>query len=496
MKKSIISLLSVLVIAGVVSSCDLAKFNENKKDPSKVPAHTLFTSALVEYGTFLHQVDVNIGIFQFMAQQWTMTTYTSETRYNLEGRTIAANDWDIFYETLHSLKQASEIVSETPDRAVPQTIKTNRQACIEIMQTLVFSKLVDVWGNVPYKQALQVKENPLPAYADASTIYSAIIDSLNVALGNITTSAPGFSKGDIYYSGNMTKWAKFGNSLKLRMGMMLADVNHAKSVRIVNSAISSSGAGVFTSMDDNAVIPFESSFPDANPVWINVIYSGRDDYVPAIPLVKRMNQLGDPRRKILFTKYNGNYVGGVYGEQNEYSTKSHFSPTVVLPGRPGLILSYSEVQFLLAEAAKRTGYNVTGLAVDHFTKAIKADMKWWNNMAVLAGVNKQISSTEMSDYVAQEVAKFATNWKKTLAIQKWISLFGQYLQAWTSYRRLDYPELDPPPINHPRIDIVPVRYKYPVTEIRYNNPNYKAAAQAIGGDKFTNRLFWDTNPPR
>lgn len=270
--------------------------------------------------------------------------------------------------------------------------------------------------------------------------------------------------------------------------MMLADVDNTAAKAIVESAVA---GGVFTSNADNAMVPFQTVQPFANPVWENVIASGRQDYVPARPLISRMNELNDPRRSLLFTKHQSKYKGGIYGETNSYGDYSHFSETVVLPGRDALIMGYAEVEFLLAEARAR-GYNVGGTAEGHYKKAIRADMEFWNARAAAAGVDDRITDQEIAAYLAQpEVQWSPSNWREVLGLQKWIGLFDQYLQAYTAYRRLDSPTLQPPEQAVNDLEIVPVRFHYPVSEQRYNPKNYEQAAQAIGGDTFTNRLFWD-----
>lgn len=503
MRKQAIYILSVFVAVASFSSCDLVELNENVKDPSEVAAEQLFTNAQVQMGTFLHQVDVNIGIFQFMAQHWTMTTYTDETRYNIEGRTIAGSDWQIMYNALNDLQQASKQVGkQQPATAEEEKIQANKQASIEIMQTLIYSKLVDIFGNVPYEEALN-PDDPTPAYQDAMTIYKSIIDSLNTAISNIDPSAGGFStSADVYYGGNMGKWKKFANSLKLRLGMMFADVDKQYARTVVEAAVA---GGVFDSNVDNAMIPFMTTQPNGNPVWENVIASGRDDYVPAKALISKMNALNDPRRAIFFTNYpssSNNYKGGIYGELNEYGSFSHFAPTIVLPGRDGLIMGYAEVEFLLAEAVAR-GFSVSHSAahssnVTHYEAAITADMEFWNARATAAGVDEEITDQQIKNYLDQPSVQWepnSTNWRETLGVQKWIGLFDQYLQAYTSYRRLDAPTLQPPDEAVNALKIVPVRFHYPVSEDRYNPKNVEAAAKAIGGDKFTTRLFWDVRGP-
>lgn len=235
------------------------------------------------------------------------------------------------------------------------------------------------------------------------------------------------------------------------------------------------------------MIPFTNTFPTTNPVWENVVHSGRHDYLPSDVLISHMNKLNDPRRAELFTTDNGGakpgYTGGIYGAQNDFGKYSHFSQKVKAKGRDGIFMAYPEVQFLLAEAVAR-GF-IGGSAASHYKKAIRADMEFWG-----------VPDGKISDYLSQSsVAYNSSNWRKSIGVQKWIALYGEWLQGWTSQRRLDYPTLKAPPGAHEGIDIVPRRYFYPVTEYRFNGQQVKKAAQAIGGDKYTTALFWDTRGP-
>ncbi len=471
--------LILLACALMFASCDVAQLNTNKKDPTAVKPSTLFSGALISLNTFLHNPNVNNHDYMFMTQHWTMTLYTSETQYNIDQRDVTAAIWeDMYSDILINLQSAAELIKAI--ETMPQAEKKNKLASIEVMQVYTWWHLVTLFGNVPYTEALNPNK-PLPAYTGAETVYASIVDSLNTAIASFDASATGFGSADLFYNGDISKWIKLANSLKLRMGMILADVNSAEAQAIVESAVA---GGVFTSNADNAMMPFTQTSPTTNPVWENVIQSGRNDYVPAAPFVDRMNARNDPRRAVFFTKYEGAYVGGRYGFLNTYSQFSHFNTALIEKGRDAVFMGYAEVEFLLAEAAQR-GYAVGGTAAGHYAKAITADMKFWG-----------ISDADIAAYIAQpNVAYDAANWRKSIGIQKWFALWGQWYQAWTSFRRLDYPTLDAPEAPNVPTDIVPVRYYYPVTEYRYNGDNVKAAASAIGGDNFTNALFWDVRGP-
>jgi hypothetical protein len=197
-----------------------------------------------------------------------------------------------------------------------------------------------------------------------------------------------------------------------------------------------------------------------------------------------MNNLDDPRRPVFFTQLAGEYVGAPYGASNNFNDFSHFSEEIERPNRAGTILDYAEVEFILAEAAAR-GYAVNGAAAQHYNNGITADMKSWG-----------ISDAEIDDYLAQpEVAyaKASGNYKEKIGTQKWQALFLQGLQGWTVHRRLGFPALQPPKDDSGN-EVLPkviTRFTYPISEETFNQENYNAAGDAIGGDTRTTELFWD-----
>src|SRR5680860_1529246 len=140
-------ILLIFVLSLGLASCDLTGLNENEKAPTNVPADPLFSSAQVTYGNFVHQTNVNIGIFKLMAQYWTTTTYTDEPRYNLRGRGISDNIWDLYYrDVLIDLKETATKINA--NEAMPPAEKQNKLASIEVMQTITYIDLVNVFGNV------------------------------------------------------------------------------------------------------------------------------------------------------------------------------------------------------------------------------------------------------------------------------------------------------------------------------------------------------------
>jgi hypothetical protein len=477
MKKSLI----IIFMSVLVFSCekDLTDLNKDTKRPSEVPAPTLFSNAQKNLSDVMSSSNQNLNIFRLLSQFWTQTTYTDESKYDLATRNIPQNFWNVLYrDVLRDLQEARTSIQSQTGSDVDTAQQTNQLAMVNILEVYAWSVLVNAFGDVPYSQALDF-ENVLPVYDDDKEIYNDLLNRLDTAVASLNSDEAGFGNADLLYNGDIDKWVRFGNSLRLRLGMMLADVDQAKAKEVVEEA----SEYVFESNDDNAEFEYLESPPNTNPIWVDLVQSGRKDFVAANTIVDRLNELNDPRREFYFTLSNTqDYKGGNYGQSNNYATYSKPSTKITAPDFPGLLMDYSEVEFLLAEAAAR-GFAVEGTAEEHYNKAITASIEYWGGTEEQAEI-----------YLSQPDVAWSTasgDWKEKIGVQKWIALYNRGFDAWTEWRRLDYPELTPPP-GMDQEDI-PVRYTYPVLEQNLNTANYEAAASAIGGDVISTRLFWDVN---
>ena len=147
---------------------------------------------------------------------------------------------------------------------------------------------------------------------------------------------------------------------------------------------------------------------------------------------------------------------------------------------PGVLMSYAQVEFMIAEAIARGYSGFTGTAASHYDAAITASILEWGGTAA-----------EATAYLAQPGVAYATapgDYKQKIGYQKWIALYNQPTEAWKEWRRLDTPALTAPAT---AISVIPVRLLYPVVEQNINGANYSEAASAIGGDVVGTKLFWD-----
>ena len=481
MKKLLyISLLTIFFVG-----CDdrLEELNTDKKNPASVDPTSLFTRGLRETADMVPSISVNDNTFNLYAQYWAQTTYPDESQYNLTGRSIPRSFWRNGYRSvLSNLKNAEDLIIEQKESGasgISDAVLNNRLAAIDILQAYVFTALVDAFGNIPYTEALD-SDNLNPAYDDARSIYDSEIANLVAAVGNITTGAAGFpANQDPMYAGDMAKWQLFANSLRFKLGMRLADVDKASSISVANSALT---AGVFGSNDDNAAMQYASASPSTSPIYEDLVLSGRKDFVAANTFVNKMNELNDPRRSVFFRdNLGGTYNGGVYGDANNYSAYTqvgdvfHDDPTLA-----GVLLSYSEILFLKAEAAARTGYGVNADASVYYNMAIEASFDKW-------GVDG------FSAYIAQPNVAYSStgDWKQQIGIQKWISLYARGYEAWNTWKMLDFVVFNAPP--GLELTDLPLRLTYPLEEAQLNLDAYTKAGSAIGGDAIDTKVFWDRN---
>jgi len=481
MKKLII----ILIVLGFTTSCtDFKGWNVDKKHPATINAEPLLTNSEERIARIMASTNVNSNILKMFAQYWTETTYVDEANYDLVNRNVGGNFWTSIYTTLIDLKDAKDIVANDIDPALTAQTRANRIAVIDLLQVYLFHVLVDTYGDVPYSEALDIN-NVLPKYDNDEAIYNDLFDRITADVNQLTGGGSSFDSGDLLYNGNVDAWKKFGNSLKLRMALRIADINPTKAGQMASEALTS---GVFTSNADNFEFDFLAAPPHTNSIWEDLVQSGRHDFVVANTFVDKITDpaytVSDPRIPYYMDDNKVPYEGGPYGDNNSYRDYTHIGELFHQPDMPYILLGYDEVEFLKAEAAER---NMGGLtpadAEAHYNAAITASMEWWG-----------VTSANISAYLAQTSVAYTTasgTWQEKIGTQKWFALYGRGFEAWSSWRRLGFPGMNQPPLAETPNGEVPRRYIYPLDEPDVNGTNYNAAAQAMGGDTLLSKPFWD-----
>lgn len=177
--------------------------------------------------------------------------------------------------------------------------------------------------------------------------------------------------------------------------------------------------------------------------------------------------------------------------------RPHLNIDFEMPNTPGDLMSYAEVEFLLAEA-KTKGWNVSGDAESHYEAGVRASMQLLNNHYL---TSNKISDDEINAFIAHN--PLGDNPKETINTQAWILHMMNPSEAWANMRRSDYPAI----LDRTRLGIftngftytdadmtMPNRLRYPELEGQYNSANYKAAIERMGGtDNWHSKLYWDKN---
>jgi len=476
MKKILVIILSFVMIFSC-SDDEYERLNQDPNTPTTASSSALFTAATVSLFDQMNSSSVNENIFRLISQYWTETTYIDEANYDINNRDINGFHFtEMYRDVLFDLQDAkSKLASEVSGGQLD-----NRQAMIEVLEVYTWQQLVDTFGNVPYSEALKAKEIPLPKYDDAETIYKDLFVRINTAISKFNTSAAGFGSSDLMYHDDINKWKKFANAVKLRLAMRVADVPSLATTSKM-AAEQAYASGVFTSNADNAIITYSSTVPNTNPIYEDLVISGRNDFVSTNTMVDYLTTLNDPR---IYQYYDENlgantFVGGPYGDNNSFPNYTHIGDKLHNPTFRGVLLDYSEVSFLLAHAAS-IGYTVGGTTATHYTNGISASMDDWG-----------VSSTDKATYLAQTSVAYATatgTWRQKIGKQFWIAMYNRGFEGWCVWRQFDYPVLNLPVDSG---NDVPVRFTYPIVEQTVNGANYDAAAIAVGGDDLGTKLFWD-----
>jgi hypothetical protein len=475
--KKIIILFVFAFLATILSCKKITDLNENKKAATKVPSEFLFSNAIKALVDQENTSSVNLNVFRAFSQYWTETSYTDESRYNVFKRKIPDAEFsNIYRDVLSDLKECKRIIDAETETESTTPQKKNKKAIVEILNVYTFQRVVDVFGNVPYENALGASTSP--SYDDAKTIYEKLFNRLDAAIADLNTNEKAFIKGDLIYAGSVTKWKAFAYSLKLKMAITVADVSVLNPDQKITSALA---GGIITSSAGDAIFSYLDAASNYNPKYTDI--NGRTDWVAANTIIDIMNSRKDPRLSKFFDGNlpGGVYAGGVYGATNNYASFSQLAPAIYAKTKSAVLINYTELQFYLAEAAGR-GIAVPGTAESYYNEGIKASILSWGG-----------SSADATTYLSNPAVAYTTaagaDYKEKIGVQAWLAYYDRGLLGWTTWRRLDTPKFNPPP--GMKLTDIPTRFTYPIEEQTLNAANYQNAASAIGGDKLTTKLFWD-----
>lgn len=479
--------LAILLFASCTKN--LSDLNVDPKNPSTVPSGALFLNGEKNLSDALNSTGNGVAPFRVLAQSWTQNTYVSEANYILSAADAPSGWWNTLYAAPVGTTSTTSVLNSlvSAKKAYPADVTDagtlrNDLIITDILEVYAWSLLVNTYGNIPYSQAFH-DSIPFPKYDDARTVYSDLLHRLDTAIAGLNPGAGSLGSYDKIYGGDPTRWKKFAATLKLKLSIVIADADPATAAAKVQEAVAT---GVFTSNKDNALLVYQASpTGNTNPVYQALVSSGRHDYSPANLIINTQLAWNDPRLPLLYKPIDGSYLGAVPGAGNGYIKFSQFSDQWLSPTFPGDLLDYSETSFLLAEAVER-GITVGGTAEKFYDSAVTASIEYWGG-----------SASDAATYLSQPAVAYGTTagiWQQKIGYQQWIAYANRGWDAWTSIRRLHYPDLDA--INPPVGASIPLprRFNYPGNEQTSNSTNWAAAVKAVTGgtaDGLSFNLWWN-----
>ncbi len=386
-----------------------------------------------------------------------------------------------------------------------------------IWKTIVYSRLTDLYGDIPYSEAGKGYYEQIfkPKYDPQKEIYYHMLSELEDATAKLDAQLNNFAEADIAYKGDIQKWKKLGYSLMLRLGMRLSKVEPATAEAWVQKAYA---GGTLSSNADNLIIRgtdavgantmlvngqsqmFKVGFVPGkiSATFFNFLKSTADPrlkYIPAVYPDWRNNsvkitdpaiQKGLPNGLIRETMENDPSFDP---SQNEHQYSGINRDIFAKLDGPRMFLTFSESQLLLAEAAVR-GW-ITADAKSLYESAVAAGMKVYTEYDAAA----TISDAEISSYLA--ASPFVGNGDAEKAIEQintqyWVATFLNGHETFANLRRSGYPKLVP--VQYHDNDSngkIPSRLRYPQSEMVYNKDNYEAALARQGADNFNTPIWWD-----
>lgn len=555
MKLSIYTIAFTL-LTGVLSftSCSDEYMENMNTDPTKAAAldanAQLTTAQLQTYGD-LGMVEIYrnylYGFTQQLMGSWNTT--------NFGGRHMLSDDemdrvWTTFYT--NSIKN----LTDAQYRTAQDQGKTNIHAALTIYRVYLMSIITDIYGDVPCKEAgmgfLQGTFNP--RYDTQEEIYHSFFQDLTAAVEALDPAKDAIT-GDVIYGGNILKWKKLANSLRLRFAMRISNVDPQKAQQEFEAACQADG-GIFDSAEDDALIKYmniafsfgQDAYGDFRGNALSKLLFGNDPANnPSYLCATLFNQLyntGDPRTFMLSRCYYDGLMSATSPDNRVDLTQEMVDKGIAfqpcLPGafswepwptgydsdilkelaetnpnvtisvaretepklannflrgdNPGVVMTFAETRFLLAEAALKN-WNVDGqtaealyeegvrAAVDFLVTRYKCDPVSEEEM------NAYLSANGMGHTKEQKMASIHT--------QAWILHFTNPAECWANQRRSGYPKLkSPAEYGFEQFMTggkeIPVRLCYPVLESSYNKTGYEEALERMGGkDSWNTPVWWD-----
>lgn len=412
--------------------------------------------------------------------------------------------------------------------------QSNLNAICRIMKVYYFSRLTDLYGDIPYKEAgASYSEGIIkPKFDRQKDIYTDFFKELTEASQQLDP-AKDINTADLFYKGDVAKWKKFANSLHLRLAMRLVKIDPALARQEATAAFN---AGLISSNADICKLDHENvqnDYADIRGNGLSVALNQGDiiGYRLCNTLINKMKNTNDPRLDYIAKCYIDNLYKpfdriditaqvkaqvGTFGVNSgvfiwddwqnsfnitvpelggaEYTVsnniqKAQLANFLIANNAPFLHFTYAETEFLLADACFRFGINLGGSYTDHYKKGLEAACQ---QLSLYPG--GPVISTARIEQFKNDNPLQVDKELEIINTQLWEALLMNGPEAYANWRRSGFPVLVPGYYpGYSNSTVIPRRFEYPLTEKTQNTENVNAAVANIPGgvDDWTKRVWWD-----
>lgn len=484
MKNVLLRISLLFLIINTLCCSDLDNVNTNPNSPESVTPDLLLPQIIRDAMNALVLETWNIG--SLVIQHTAKSQNVNADRYVWTERNVI---WNAVYD---NLRDVQNMVQQSDVNGW-----NNYKGVALVLRAWLFSLATDCYGDVPYSEAIRAREGyNFPKYDPQDTIYQGILRDLKTANALLGSTKEKIA-GDVLFNGEIQKWRRLANSLRIRYLMRIA-----KKVSMgdeLNAMVNTpDSTPIMQSNADNAVFNYRSAAPDQFPIFqLNAGFF--NEFRASKGLLELQVEYKDQRVNLFFrptpateATNNPQYAGipnGLadaealaYNGGLEFQSKigRYFYEDAVMPRglsiAKGVLMTYSELQFLLAEAAER-GYLV-GDAAKFYREGIRASFEYYG-LDATTYLNGGLAA-----YRGPQAEKL-----KSIGFQKWIALYFQGLEAWFDWRRTGVPDLLPAESNQNN-NKIPLRFPYPRIEQSLNAKNYQEAVQRQGADDVNTKMWY------
>lgn len=500
---SVIMCITVILFFGCTKD-----FSEINTDPYKLPDlpnSTLFTQSILQTSGGEYEASRSNLIYamQFV-QQFASVTYLTGDRYQFNESYNSAL-WDSYYQG--AVKSLVNLIEKTDGKED----EVNYNSAARVLKAFVFLRLTDMYGDIPYFDAGRGFWNNIysPKYDEQKAIITDIIKELDDAATSFNPDK--LFQGDITsYNGNISLWKKAAYSLMLRAAMRMSKRDPEFSARYVNVAFSggviSNTAESFrvnhlTGVYDNPNSHILGYYPGArnelhhnyyklSETFINILKAENDPRLQIFSVVRTGGSATDPGLEndnpdIQKGLPNGSDVNQV---SSQLFTYSQLRSGFVDADDPNLLVTFSQTQFLLAEARER-GWINSGSSENYYREGIRAAIEQLN----LYNIPSVVSDIQLNEFIGDISFSNTTEGRiKQINTQYYIASLLDGYESHANWRRSGSPDLLPIDFQGNYTNgVIPRRFQYPASEGSMNNQNLEIAINTQGANNWVTRVWWD-----